>query len=304
MATSRIHVPSLSRSTDQRLSSGPSRTLWRDSLSRLVRNPAGVAGLVVLVGLPSLALIAPWIAPYSPIDQSLLDSLEGPSAAHWFGTDQFGRDIFSRVLYGGRYSLPVGLIAVTIAAVIGVPLGLIAGYYRGWAESIIMRLMDVMLAFPGILLSLTAISILGPGLNNVMIAVGLSGIPGYARLMRGSALQLRSLSYVEAARICGASDRRIISMHILPNVLAPLIVLASLGVGTSLLAASGLSFLGLGAQPPLPEWGAMLSTGRNYVELAWWITTFPGLVIVLTVLATNLIGDALRDALDPRLRRR
>ena len=294
----------MSHGAEQRLSVGQPRSLWRDSLARVVRNPAGLAGLVILIGLPALAILAPWISPYDPIDQSLLDSLQGPSAAHWFGTDQFGRDIFSRLLYGGRYSLPVGIISVSIAVVIGVPLGLIAGFYRGWAESWIMRLMDVMLAFPGILLSLTAISILGPGLNNVMIAVGLSSIPGYARLVRSSTLQLRSLAYVDAARISGAADRRIIAFHILPNVLAPLIVLASLGVGYSLLAASGLSFLGLGAQPPSPEWGAMLSTGRNYIELAWWITTFPGLFIVLAVLATNLLGDALRDALDPRLRRR
>ncbi len=304
MATNRIGAASIVRDSSYRLSAGGTRSLWRDSFHRLVRNPAGLAGLVILIVLPTLSILAPLIATYDPIDQSPLDALQGPTMDHWFGTDQFGRDIFSRLLYGGRYSLPVGIISVGIAAVIGIPLGLIAGYYRGWAESWIMRVMDILLAFPGILLSLTAISILGPGLNNVMIAVGLSSIPSYARLVRSSTLQLRSQAYVEAARASGAADRRIIAIHILPNVLAPLIVLASLGVGTSLLAASGLSFLGLGAQPPSPEWGAMLSTGRNYIELAWWITTFPGILIVLAVLATNLLGDALRDALDPRMRRR
>jgi peptide/nickel transport system permease protein len=308
MATDRIDMTRAAASVagapaGGRLARRP-RTLWQDSLARLLRNPAGVAGLVVLVALPLAAILAPLIAPYDPIEQAPLDALQGPSAQHLFGTDQFGRDILSRLLYGGRYSLPVGIISVGIAAAIGVPLGLAAGYYRGWVESWVMRVMDVMLAFPGILLSLTAISILGPGLNNVMIAVGVSSVPAYARLVRSSTLQLRSLAYVEAARASGASSLRVIAAHILPNILAPLIVLASLGVGTSLLAASGLSFLGLGAQPPSPEWGAMLSTGRNYIELAWWITTFPGLVIVLAVLATNLLGDALRDALDPRLRRR
>ncbi len=304
MATNQIGAASIVRDSSDRLAAGGTRSLWRDSFHRLIRNPAGLAGLVILIVLPALSILAPLIAPYDPIDQSPLDALHGPTTDHWFGTDQFGRDIFSRLLYGGRYSLPVGIISVGIAAVIGIPLGLIAGYYRGWAESWIMRVMDILLAFPGILLSLTAISILGPGLNNVMIAVGLSSIPSYARLVRSSTLQLRSLAYVEAARASGAADRRIIAFHILPNVLAPLIVLASLGVGTSLLAASGLSFLGLGAQPPSPEWGAMLSTGRNYIELAWWITTFPGILIVLAVLAANLLGDALRDALDPRMRRR
>lgn len=279
------------------------RSLWRDAVVRLLRNPAGLLGVTIALILIFLAVGAAVIAPYSPIEQSPLDALQGPSQDHLLGTDQFGRDIFSRLLYGARVSLPVGLISVAIASLVGIPLGLIAGYFGRAVDGTIMRLMDIMLAFPGILLALTAIAILGPGLNNVMIAVGVSGVPSYARLVRGSVMQVKTNAYVEAGRAAGASNVRQMTIHILPNVLAPIIVLASLGIGTSILAASGLSFLGLGAQPPSSEWGAMLSTGRNYLELAWWITTFPGIFIVLAVLGANLIGDALQDALDPRLRR-
>jgi len=286
------------------LADRPPRSLWRDGLARLKHNVAGLIGIALLVSLILLALLAPVIAPYDPFDQAPLDFLQGPSRQHLFGTDQFGRDILSRLLYGARVSLPVGLISVAIAAVIGIPLGLLAGFYGRKVDGVIMRLMDIMLAFPGILLALTAITILGPGLNNVMIAVGISAVPAYARLVRSSVMQVKAQAYVESARAAGVSDLRQMLVHILPNILAPIIVLASLGVGTSILAASGLSFLGLGAQPPSPEWGAMLSTGRNYLELAWWITTFPGIFIVLAVLGTNLVGDALRDVLDPRLRRR
>lgn len=293
-----------SRARSLDLANRPPRSLWRDGLARLKHNVAGLIGVALLAGLILLALLAPVIAPYDPLAQVPLDFLQGPSWNHWFGTDQFGRDILSRLLYGARVSLPVGLISVAIAAVIGIPLGLLAGFYGRKVDGVIMRLMDIMLAFPGILLALTAITILGPGLNNVMIAVGISAVPAYARLVRSSVMQVKAQAYVESARAAGASDLRQMLVHILPNILAPIIVLASLGVGTSILAASGLSFLGLGAQPPSPEWGAMLSTGRNYLELAWWITTFPGLVIVLAVLGTNLVGDALRDVLDPRLRRR
>jgi len=295
-------MPAGERTLDQALRKP--RGLWRDGLARMKHNVAGLIGVALLIGLVALALLAPAIAPYDPLAQKPLDFLQGPTWHHLFGTDQFGRDIFSRVLYGARVSLPVGLISVAIAAVIGIPLGLLAGFYGRKVDSAIMRLMDIMLAFPGILLALTAITILGPGLNNVMIAVGISAVPAYARLVRSSVMQVKGLAYVESARAAGVSDFRQMSGHILPNILAPIIVLSSLGVGTSILAASGLSFLGLGAQPPSPEWGAMLSTGRNYMELAWWITTFPGLMIVLAVLGTNLFGDALRDVLDPRLRRR
>ncbi len=277
---------------------------WSGAVARLARNPSGLLGAAILVALIVCGVAAPLLTPDDPLAQNLMGALQGPSVQHPLGTDQFGRDILSRILYGTRVSLPIGFISVTIACALGVPLGLVAGYYGHWAESIIMRLMDIMLAFPGILLALVVIAILGPSLNNVMLAVGISGVPSYARLVRGSVLQVKANAYVESARATGASDARLILAHILPNVLAPIIVLASLGVGSSILAASGLSFLGLGAQPPSPEWGAMLSTGRNYLEQAWWIATFPGMMIVLAVLAMNLLGDALRQALDPRLRSR
>jgi peptide/nickel transport system permease protein len=279
----------------------PARHFWVDAARRFLRNPVGLLGAVILIVLAVSAVGASLFAPYDPIALNMPNALQAPTGAHIFGTDEFGRDLFSRVLFGGRVSLPVGFIAVAIAAILGIPLGLAAGFRGRVVDSIIMRLMDIMLAFPGIILALVVISILGPSLNDVMIAVGVSGIPSYARLVRGLVLQLRANLYVDAARALGAGDSRILAMHILPNMIGPIIVLASLGVGFSILAASGLSFLGLGAQPPSPEWGAMLSTGRNYIELAWWIATFPGLMIVLAVLAMNLVGDALRDALDPRM---
>jgi peptide/nickel transport system permease protein len=218
------------------------------------------------------------------------------------GSDQLGRDVASRVLHGARISLSVGLISVTIAVALGAPVGLVAGFYGGRLDGLIMRVLDVLLAFPGILLALAIVSVLTPGLTNVMIAVGLSAVPTYARLVRGSVLAARENLYVEAARALGSRDPSILARYILPNVVAPLVVTATLGLGTAILAAAALSFLGLGSQPPQPEWGRMLSEGRDYLREAWWISTFPGLGIMLTVLGMNLLGDGLRDVLDPRLR--
>ena len=220
------------------------------------------------------------------------------------GSDQLGRDVLSRVVHGARISLTVGLISVSIALALGAPLGLVSGYYGGRLDALVMRIMDVLLAFPGILLALAIVSVLTPGLTNVMIAVGLSAVPGYARLVRASVLSAREHLYVEAARALGGRDLDILSRYILPNVVAPLIVTATLGLGTAILSAAALSFLGLGSQPPQPEWGRMLSEGRDYLREAWWIATFPGLGIMLTVFAMNLLGDGLRDVLDPRLKER
>jgi len=258
---------------------------------------------VLLVFLIFTALLAPLLAPYDPIELNAQDYLQSPRAEHLFGTDQYGRDIFSRVIFGTRISLFIGLISVGIALIVGVLIGLVAGYYGGLLDSFLMRLIDVMLAFPGILLALAIVSILGPSLVNLMVAVGISSIPTYARLTRGSVLATRGELYVEAARVIGVPNRLILSRHILPNVVAPIIVAATLGVGAAILWAAALSFLGLGSQPPEPEWGRMLSEGRQYLRTQWWIATFPGLAIMVTVLAMNMLGDGLRDALDPRLRR-
>lgn len=275
---------------------------WRKAVRQMRRNPTAMLGLAVLVVLTFLALAAPWIAPYDPIKQNPLMSFQAPSGQHWLGTDQFGRDILTRLLYGARISLRIGLVAVGIAIAFGGLLGLVSGYYGGWIDQVISRFVDLLLAFPGILLALVIVSVIGPSLMNVMIAVGVAATPTYARVVRGSVLAARENVYVEAAQAVGASDRRVLVQHVLPNVLAPVIVLATLGVAGAILTGAALSFLGLGAAPPTPEWGAMLSEGRSYMRIAWWISTFPGLAIMVAVLATNLFGDGLRDALDPRMR--
>lgn len=291
--------------TSEVTSGGASRrseSLWRKSFRRLRRNRAAMLGFAVILVLVFVAVFAPAIAPHPPNRQNPLASLQAPSSEYRLGTDQFGRDILSRLIYGTRVSLRVGLVAVGIAAVLGIPFGLIAGYYGGWVDMVISRVVDLMLAFPGILLALVIVSIMGPSLFNVMIAVGVAASPNYARLVRGSVLSAKEQVYVESARAVGAYVRGILLRHILPNILAPVIVLATLGTAGAILSAAALSFLGLGAQPPTPEWGAMLSEGRNYMRLAWWVTTFPGIAIMVTVLSVNLLGDGLRDALDVRIR--
>ena len=261
-------------------------------------------GAIVLMVIIFLAVFAPMIAPYDPIAQDSTAIRAAPSAQHIFGADNFGRDVFSRVLYGGRMSLPVGFVAVGITAMVGVALGLIAGYYGRAIDSIIMRWVDLMLAFPGILLAMAIVAILGTSLFNLMLAVGIAAIPEYTRVVRGTVLSVRETEYVMAARVSGAPDRNIVLRHILPNVLPPVIVLATLGIAGAIILGSTLSFLGLGIQPPTPEWGNMLDDGRSMLRHQWWVSLFPGLAIMLTVLAINLLGDGLRDALDPRLRNR
>ena len=279
-----------------------SRGPVRDALRQLRRSRNALVGGAILVCLALVSLAAPFIAPHDPIRMSPADVLEPPGARFPLGTDQFGRDVLSRILLGAPLSLSLGVISVAIGGTVGTLLGLAVGYWGGWTERIVMRCIDVMLAFPGILLALSVVAVLGPGLNNVMVAVGIGGIPTFARIVRGSVLTAREHVYVEAARALGASDLTIVLRHVLPNVVAPIIVLATLGMGTAILSGAALSYLGLGAQPPAPEWGAMLSTGRDYLRGSWWISTFPGLAILVTVMAINLLGDGLRDALDPRLR--
>ncbi len=270
---------------------------------QLRRNRTALAGAIILALEIILAVGAPAFARYDPIEQDFSVALEGPTRAHLFGTDDVGRDLLSRVMYGARISLSVGLIAVGIGSIIGVILGVVAGFYGGVIDTLLLRFMDVLLAFPGILLALAVVAVLGPGLYNVMIAVGFGGIPAYTRLARASTLSVRERDYVLAARAIGCPNGRIMGRYILPNVIPPVIVLATLGIAGAILTAAGLSFIGVGAQPPSPEWGAMLSLGRQYLQRAWWVTVFPGLAIMLTVLSVNMVGDALRDALDPKLRR-
>ncbi|MGQ0568662.1 MAG: nickel transporter permease [Armatimonadota bacterium] len=272
--------------------------VWR----QFRRNRAAVVGGCVVIVLALMALFAHALAPYDPILVLPDQRLQPPSGAHPFGTDELGRDVLSRAIFGARISMTVGLISVTVALVIGVTLGLVSGYLGGWADNVIMRVIDVLLAFPGILLAIVIAGALGPGLRNVMIAVGIFSMPSYARVVRASTLSVKEQDYIEALRALGASDPRIVFRHILTNVFAPIIVLATLGIATAILSAAGLSFVGLGAQPPTPEWGAMLSQARPYLRNEWWMATFPGLAIMITVLAVNLLGDGLRDALDPRLR--
>lgn len=267
---------------------------------RLLKNRLAAGGGVLLLGFLLLAIAAPLAAPQDPFAQNLYERLQPPSLANPFGTDDFGRDVLSRVIFGARISLRVGVTAVLIALVLGVPIGLVSGYWGGALDQVLMRAMDLMLAFPSILLAIAIVAILGPGLENAMLAVGVVAVPQYARLVRASALSVRGQDYVQAMRALGAGDFHILFFSVLPNCLTPLIVQSTLGLATAILDAAGLSFLGLGAQPPLPEWGAMLTGGRELVLRAPWVLTFPGVAIFLTVLAFNLLGDGLRDALDPR----
>lgn len=278
------------------------RSPWGQALARLRRSRGGLVGLGVLVAMGLLAVLAPWIAPYDPLAMDLPAQLQPPGADHWLGTDLLGRDILSRLLYGGKVTLATALVAVGISILFGVSLGLASGFYGGWVDACIMRFVDMLLAFPRILLALTVVALLGVGLGNVMIAVGIAGISGYARVVRGVVLSVREQPYVDAARVVGCGNGRILLRHVLPNVVAPVIVLATLDIAHALLGASSLSFLGLGAQPPTPEWGLMLNEGRAYLRVAPWVTTVPGLAIMLAVLSVNMFGDGLRDALDPRLR--
>lgn len=281
---------------------GAPQSRLRASLRRARRHKGAVTGLVIVGALVFIALFQNALAPVSPIRIDIANALAAPGPGHPMGTDQYGRDTFSRVVHGSGISLTVGLISVGIAATVGTAVGLLAGYYGRALDALLMRVIDVMLAFPGILLALGIVSVLGPSLRNLEIAVGISSIPVYARLVRGSVLVAKEQLYVDAARVIGVPVRVILARHILPNVVAPVIVAGTLGIGAAILAAAALSFIGLGSQPPTPEWGRMLSEGRDYLRDAWWISTFPGLAIMLTVLGVNMLGDGLRDVLDPRLK--
>ena len=281
------------------------RNQWKEVWVRLKRNKMAVVGLVILIILVFLAIFANVIADYDTvvIKQNLQKGhrLAPPSSAHIFGTDEFGRDIFARIIHGARVSLKVGIISVALSILWGGTLGAIAGYYSK-LDNYIMRIMDIFLAVPSILLAIAIVSALGPSMLNLMIAISISSVPRYARIVRASVLTIKDQEFIEAARATGSSNFRIIYRHIIPNSLAPVIVQGTLGVSSAILSTAGLSFIGLGIQPPAPEWGAMLSGGRQYLRTAWWVTTFPGVTIMITIFALNLLGDGLRDALDPRLK--
>jgi peptide/nickel transport system permease protein len=273
-----------------------------ETFSDLLRNRSAVAGMVLIALVLLVGIIGPALAPYDPLKPAPLERLQGSSEKHWFGTDSLGRDIFSRVIYGARISILIGLISVSISLVPGTFLGLVAGYFGGRIDSLIMRLMDMLLAFPAILLAIFITAILEPNLTNTMVAVGIVYIPHYARIVRSSVLSLKEQLFVQAISHLGGSHSRILARHILPNTMPPIIVYATLGMGTAVLQAAALGFLGLGAQPPQPEWGAMLSEGRQYIQIAPHVAAFPGAAILVLVLGFNLFGDGLRDALDPSLR--
>lgn len=277
-------------------------SFWRDTWRRLRRNRLAMVGLIIIFVLVFCAIFADFLAPYDYAAQELSNALQGPSAAHPFGTDEFGRDILSRIIYGSRISLQIGFIAVGISLIFGGAIGAIAGYYGGRLDNILMRLMDIIMSIPQILLAIAIVAALGNGITNLMIATGISYIPTYARIVRASILSIRDQQYIEAAKAVGTSDLDIIVRHILPNCMAPIIVQATLGVAFAILTAAGLSFIGLGIEAPTPEWGSMLSSGRTYIRDYWHMTMFPGLAIALTIFALNVLGDGLRDALDPKLK--
>ncbi|MGQ0572289.1 MAG: ABC transporter permease [Armatimonadota bacterium] len=280
----------------------PRRTGVARALRRLARNPGALVGAVILTVLLVVALLAPIIVLYDPNQQSVGVPLAPPAVAHPMGTDRYGRDMLSRIIVGSRLSLPIGLLAVSFALVAGTLLGLVTGYFGGRIDSIGTKVIDIMLGFPPIMLALLIIAILGIGISNVILAVGIGGIPRFARIVRGATISTRENMYVEAARAMGASSPRLILGHILPNVSAPIIVLATLYIGRAILESSALGFLGMGVQPPTPEWGSMLSEGREFMRHAPWLMVFPGVVLFLTVVSINLLGDYLRHVLDPRLR--
>lgn len=277
-------------------------SMLKQTWDGLKKNKLAMFGLFLIIVLIITAIFADFIAPYGVDDQDLLRKFKAPSSEFLFGTDEFGRDIFSRIVYGSRYSLMIGAVAASLSAAIGMLIGSVAGFYGGKVDNILMRMIDIMMAIPSTLLGISIVAALGNGIRNVIIAVAIGAVPSYARIIRASILSVKEQEYIEAARSIGASDIRIILHHILPNCLAPIIVQITMSVAKAILEASALSFIGLGVQPPSAEWGAMLSAGRAYIRKAWWIVTFPGLAIAMIIFGLNLFGDGLRDALDPKLK--
>lgn len=270
-------------------------------LRKIRKNKATQIGISIIICVVLVAMFAPLISPHDPFEQNLRSRLDPPSWEHFFGTDSYGRDIFSRVLYGAKISLLAGLVTVSIGIGFGLPVGLISGFGGGYLDEILMRAIDVLMAFPSILLAIVVVTLLGPGLFNAMIAIGIGSVPTYARLVRGPTLSLREKEFVMAAKSVGVSTPMILLRHILPNLLAPILVVSTLRIARAIILASTFGFLGLGAQPPTADWGVMLSSGRTYMLVAWWVSAFPGIAILITVLGFNLLGDGLRDVFDPKM---
>lgn len=287
---------------NQRQKRGKFKNL-KDMWIRMRRNKLAMVGLFIIISLVLIAIFADFIAPFGFAEQNLQNQFAKPNSTNLFGTDNLGMDIFSRIIYGSRISLKVGFISVGIALVLGVAIGAVTGYYGGKVDNFLMRFIDILQSIPDILLAIAILAALGPKLANLMIAVGVGAIPGYARIVRSSVLSIRDMEFIEAAKANGSSDFRIIFKHVIPNCLAPIIVQATLGVAYAIINAAGLSFIGLGLEPPAPEWGAMLSAGRAFIRDHVHMTIFPGLAIVITIFALNVLGDGLRDALDPKLKR-
>ena len=277
-------------------------SLYKDAWKRLKKNKLAILGLAIVLFLIFVAIFAPFLAPYEPTSRVKEDSMLGPSRTYLFGTDLLGRDIFSRVIYGSRISIEVGIIAVGISVVLGLFFGALAGYFGRWPDSVIMRIADIFFAFPYILGAIAIMTILGSGIVNIFIAIGVLGWAYFARIFRGSILSIKNKEYIEAARALGASNTRIIIKHIFPNAMAPIIVYATMNIGTAIIVEAALSFLGIGVQPPTPAWGKMLSESLDFVDISPWMMLFPGLAIVLTVLGFVLLGDGLRDAFDPKMK--
>ncbi|MFA5780226.1 MAG: ABC transporter permease [Elusimicrobiota bacterium] len=270
-------------------------------LEKLLKNKLAKIGILIIVALILTAIFSPLISTHNPIEGNILERLQPPSKNHFLGTDEMGRDVFSRMVYGTRISISIGIIAVGISVIVGTFLGLISGYFGGKIDTVIMRFVDIMLCFPTFFLILMVIAFLEPNIYNVMIVIGLTSWTGLARLVRGETLSVKERDFIIAAKGLGLKKRRIIFVHILPNVIAPVIVASILGVGAAILTESGLSFLGLGVQPPTPSWGNILTSGKDYIHIAWWLSLFPGLAILVTVLSWNLLGEGLRDVFDPRI---
>ncbi|MEN3111191.1 nickel transporter permease [Uliginosibacterium paludis] len=298
-ATMTITAPKPANGSPQSSAQALRQNLAR-SLKKLLRNPLSVAGLLVILGLLLVAAFAPWVATHNPLAQDLANTLKAPSAEHWFGTDEYGRDIFSRLVYGSRVTLYIISLVTVIVGPVGLAVGVVSGYFGGWIDTVFMRITDIFVSFPGLVLALAFVAALGPGLDHAVIAIALTSWPPIARLARAETLSLRRADYIVAVQLQGASSLRILLRHVTPMCLSSVVVRLTMNMAGIILTAAGLGFLGLGAQPPVPEWGAMISAGRRYMLECWWLVAMPGMAIMMVSLAFNLFGDGMRDVLDPR----